>query len=207
KKYYDFPILRSPQVFINAITQSLPILLLTSLYGPISAGFYSLSRSVMNIPVQLIGKSVGDVFYPRISTAANNNENITSLIKKAVISLAIFGFVPFGIIFLIGPWIFAFIFGQEWLIAGKYARWLALWVFTIFIYQPCIRTFPVISAQGLHLIYTLLTLAVNVISLVIGFYFFTDDLISIALFSISGVIVNIILIFITLNLSQKFDER
>src|SRR5699024_1699607 len=206
KDYSDFPKLRSPQVLINASTQSIPILLLTSYFGPVSAGFYTLSRSVINMPIRLIGKSVGDVFYPRISLAANNGESLTKLIKRAVLYLSIIGIIPFGIIFIYGPGIFGFVFGQEWVTAGEYARWLSIWLFFTFIYQPCIRALPVLSAQGLHLIYTVFVFGVNNISILLGFYLFKNDLFSIAIYSVSGGIVNLILIFITLNKSNKYDE-
>lgn len=79
-KHKHFPIYRAPEVFINAVSQSLPVLMLTNFFGPVSAGFYSIGRSVLSMPSQLIGKSVGDVFYPRISEASNNGENVTNLI-------------------------------------------------------------------------------------------------------------------------------
>ena len=89
KRYRDFPLFRAPQVFLNAISQSLPVLMLTSFFGPAVAGFYSIGRTVLAIPSTLIGKSVGDVFYPRISEAAHNGENLTKLIKKATLSLGL----------------------------------------------------------------------------------------------------------------------
>src|SRR5699024_758473 len=80
-KYHDVPIYRAPAVFLNAAAQSLPTLLLTSFFGPAASGFYTIGKNVLNLPVQLIGKSVGDVFYPRISEAANQGENLTQLLK------------------------------------------------------------------------------------------------------------------------------
>lgn len=113
KNFKDFPKYRAPQVFINAISQSLPVLLLASFFGPASAGFYSIARTVLNIPVQLIGKSVGDVFYPRITEASNNKENLTLLIKKATLAMSIVGILPFGVVIMFGPWLFSFVFGEE----------------------------------------------------------------------------------------------
>lgn len=39
KEHYDFPLYRAPQVFINALSQSLPVLMLAAFFGPASAGF------------------------------------------------------------------------------------------------------------------------------------------------------------------------
>lgn len=205
-KYKDFPMYRAPQVFINAISQSLPVLLLASLFGPVSAGYYSLGRTVLNVPTQIVGKSVGDVFYSRITEASNNNENVSRLLKKSIIGLSIVGILPFGLIVLFGPWIFSLIFGEDWLLAGKYARWMALWLFSMFIYQPCIRAFPVLNLQNFHLKYTVITLIINLASLVIGSYVFSDDIVAIMLFGFSGMVLNFILIIFTLKISKKYDE-
>src|SRR5690606_8930446 len=139
---------RAPQILINAISQSMPILLLASFFGPASAGFYSIGRTVLGMPTQLIGKSVGDVFYPRIAEAANNGENITRLLTKATLALAAVGILPFGIVMIFGPWLFEFVFGGEWKIAGEYARWLALWSFFAFVNRPSVKSIPVLNLQG-----------------------------------------------------------
>lgn len=207
KKHKDFPIYRAPQVLINAISQGLPVLLFSSFFGPAAAGFYAIGRSVLGIPAQLIGKSVGDVFYPRISEAANKGENLTRLIKKATLSLAAVGLIPFGAVFLFGPWLFSFVFGAEWIVAGEYARWVALWMFCMFINQPSIKALPVLSAQAFHLKFTIITLVIHTATLVIGYYVFSSDLIAIAIFGVSGAMLYIILILITLHISKKFDGR
>lgn len=203
KEYYDFPLYRSPQVFLNATSQSLPVLLLTTFFGPASAGFYAIGRTVLSMPSTLIGKSVGDVFYPRITEAYNNNENITNLIFKATIVLAVIGIVPFGTIILFGPFLFSIVFGSEWYIAGEYARWISLWVYFMFINQPSVRSLPVLSAQGFHLKFTIVTLTVRVLALSAGYYLFNNDLLAVALFGISGAILNVILILITLKISKS----
>jgi O-antigen/teichoic acid export membrane protein len=204
KKYKDFPLYRAPEVLLNAVSQSLPILILTSFFGPASAGFYSIGRTVLAIPSQLIGKSVGDVFYPRIAEAAINGENLTRLIKKATLALAAVGILPYGIVVAFGPWLFGFVFGSEWVMAGEYARWIALWVFFMFINQPSVKALPVMSAQSFHLKFTSFSLIVRISVLAIGYYGYFNDLIAIALFGISGAVLNICLILLTVKRSRKF---
>jgi len=203
KKYKDFPLFRAPEVLLSAFSQNLPVLLLTAFFGPASAGFYTIGRSVLSLPSRLIGKAVGDVFYPHITEAANRNENITRLIARATIALIIVGIIPFGVIILFGPSLFKFIFGTSWEYAGEYARWISLLSFSIFINRPSIRSLPVLNAQGFLLAYTVIILVVQSISLVIGFYIFNSDLVAVALFGITGLILNIILIILTIKKSRK----
>ncbi|MFB5662614.1 lipopolysaccharide biosynthesis protein [Alteribacillus sp. HJP-4] len=206
-RHRDFPKYRAPEALISAVSQNLPVLMLSTFFGPAAAGFYSIGRTVLNMPTQLIGKSVGDVFYPRISEAANKGENLTYLIKKATNGLAVVAAVPFGLVFLFGPWLFSFVFGADWQDAGEYARWMALWSFFGFMNRPSVRALPVLSAQAFHLKYTIVMLVIRLGALAVGYYVFSSDLAAIALFGISGSLLNAGLILCTLNISKKFDAE
>lgn len=207
KQHRDFPLYRAPQVFLNAVSQSLPVLMLTSLFGPASAGFYSLGRRVLSMPTQLIGNSVGDVFYPRIAEAANNGENLTRMIIKATLALAAVGIIPFGIVIAFGPWLFEFVFGADWIVAGEYARWIALWTLFAFINRPSVRAIPVLNLQDRFLFYEIISLVTRVGALLLGFYLFGSDIYAIMLFSLSGVVLNAFLIFYTIKKSISFYTR
>ncbi|WP_216594795.1 lipopolysaccharide biosynthesis protein [Halomonas sp. PR-M31] len=65
-RHRDFAYYRTPQVFLNAVSQSMPVLMLAGFFGPAVAGFYSLGKMVLGVPSTLIGQSVASVFYPRI---------------------------------------------------------------------------------------------------------------------------------------------
>src|SRR5699024_8218297 len=120
KKYYDFPVYRAPQDLLNSVSDSLPVIMLTTLFSPTSAGFYTIGRTVLRLPSNLVGKAVGDVFYPRIAEASNKKENMVKLLQKATLSLAAVGIVPFGLVILFGPFLFSLVFGAEWEMAGQY---------------------------------------------------------------------------------------
>lgn len=194
KRYYDFPIYRTPQVLINAFSQSLPILMLTSFFGPTSAGFYLLGRKLLGLPVTLISNSVSNVLHPKIAMAAQKGENISRLIIKATLGLAAVGLLPFSSVFFFGPWLFGFIFGKEWTIAGEYARWLALWLFFQFINRPSVTAVPVLCLQKGLVLYELFSTGTKLFALYIGFIVFANDIAAVVLFSIFGTVAYIILI-------------
>ena len=206
KRHYDFPLYRTPQVFINAISISLPVLMLSAFFGPASAGFYMLAKKLLGLPSMLIGKSVGEVFYPRITEAFQKDENLTRLIMKATFSLVAVGFLPFIIVVVYGPTLFGFIFGSGFLTAGEYARWLSVMLFFQFINKPAIATIPVIGLQKGFIIYEVISTSSKLIALYIGFVLFEFDKVAIALFSIFGAITYIILI-IWVIYSSTIDSR
>src|SRR5699024_9902823 len=102
----------------------------------------------------------------------------------ATISLGALGFLPFGLVIIFGPLLFSFIFGEEWLKAGEYARWIALWIFFMFISQPSIKALPVLSAQAFHLKFTIFTLIIRTIALIGGYYLFSSILMAVFLYSL-----------------------
>src|SRR5699024_155019 len=188
KKHYDFPLYRAPEELISTLSQNLPVLLLTSFFGPAAAGFYSIGRTVLSMPSRLIGKAIGDVFYPRITEAKHRGEDLNKLIKKATFALAGLGVFPFGLIILFGPFLFSFVFGDEWLRAGEYARWIALFSYSTYLNQPAIKSLPVLSAQRFHLFFTIFRSLARISGMLIGLIVFKDDLIAVALFGIISMI-------------------
>ena len=206
-RYYDFPAYRAPQNFINAASQSLPILLLASLFGPAAAGFYAIGMTVMGLPSTLIGASVSDVLYPRVTEAAHRGEDITGLILRATMGLVAIGSIPFGLVVLFGPGLFEIVFGSAWTTAGEYARWLALFFFANFINKPAVAAVPVLGLQRGLLIYEFFSTGSKVVALYLGFYLFKNDLVAVALFSVFGVIAYTIMILWIVASSRRRAPR
>lgn len=204
-RHKDFPYFRAPQVAINSFSQSLPILMLASFFGPAAAGFYYLGRTVMSVPTTLIGKSVGDVFYPRITEAVHHKENLFSLILKATLALASVGFVPFVLVIAFGPWLFSFVFGAEWVTAGEYARWLALWMYFGFLNRPTVAAIAALGIQGFFLAYEVMSVLLRALALYIGFTVYSSDLMAVCLFSIAGVFLNLLLIFYVMKKCRRIS--
>ncbi|MEK6268205.1 MAG: oligosaccharide flippase family protein [Planococcus sp. (in: firmicutes)] len=203
KKYRDFPMYRAPQSLLYSFSETLPLLLLAGFFGPASAGFYSIGRTVLNVPANLINKAIGDVFYQRFTVAAQKKENLSSLLIKASLALGVVGILPFGSIMLFGPEIFVLVFGEEWIVGGEYGRWIALWLFFVLMAKPSTVALPVLSAQGFHLVYTFVMVLVWIGGLSIGAFVFDSEQITIAIFGISGALMNIVLMIMTIIISNK----
>jgi len=207
RKHYDFPMYRAPQVFINAISQSLPVLMLASFFGPAAAGFYALGKAVLGLPTQLIGKSVEDVFYPKIVEAKNNSQDLAQILLRSTKGMGVVGLIPFGVVIVEGPWLFQTLFGDEWIIAGKYAQWLSLMSYFFFIARPCVIAIPVLQMQGVLLLYELFSIALRILGLYVGYQYYGDDLNSVVGFSIAGVIIYLLLIVLVYYKSLRFNVK
>jgi O-antigen/teichoic acid export membrane protein len=203
KRHRDFPLLRTPQDLINAFSKSLPILLLAGYFGSGAAGQYSLAIAVLGMPTRLIGGSIMAVFYPRINEAIHNRENATSLIIRATAGMAVAGALPFIGIIALGGYLFGLAFGDEWRTAGQYSQWLALWLFVGFINRPSVSAIPALDLQGMLLLHEIASVILRTASLYIGFKLLQDSISAIALYSIAGVFINGLLIFIVIKVSRR----
>ena len=174
--------------------------------GPAAAGFYTLGKMVMGVPSTLVGEAVNDFFYPGITEAAHNGENLPRHIVRATGALFVIGLVPFGLLVLSGPTLFDFVFSSDWAKAGEKARWLSLWLLTAFINRPSVATIPVLSLQRGFLVYEIASVIARASAIVLGVSLFQSDLVAIALFSVVGVVLNLFLIAWVLRMAYSLER-
>lgn len=203
RRHSDFPLLRTPQNLINAFSQSLPILLLSTYFGASSAGQYAIAIAVLGIPTALIGGSVMSVFYPRINEALHKGENVKTLIIKATVGMAATGALPFMIVIFSGPFLFQLVFGDAWRDAGVYAQWLSIWIFLQFINKPAVSAIPALEIQGGLLIYEVFSTGTKILALWIGFTLYQDAVVAVAIFSLFGAAAYIWLIIWVIHRSSR----
>jgi O-antigen/teichoic acid export membrane protein len=203
KKYYDFPLYRAPQSFVGNISSRLPILLLAGFFGPVVVGFYTLGTRVIKAPSNIIAKSFGNVFYPKIAKDFNNGEDIRKILLKATTALASVGLIPFAIIIIWGPELFGFIFGDDWLMAGAYARWMSILAYFSFMGGACWKTIPVIRMQRFALFYSVITTLLSAATLYKIATLFNDDLLTIASFCVLNTVLIIFKMFWVLKKAKS----
>jgi O-antigen/teichoic acid export membrane protein len=167
---------------------------LAAYFGSASAGFYTVANLAIVIPSMILGKSVSDVFYPRVIDAKRKGEDISLIISKATLAMALIGAIPFCLVFFYGESLFGFILGDQWLLAGKYASWLSIMLFFGFINKPVVSSIPVLNLQLWFLKYEVFSTLSKIAAILLGLIFLKDDMWSIILFSISGALAYMYLI-------------
>ncbi len=203
RRHKDFPLYRAPQALFGTITNQIPVIIIANLFGPAAAGFYTLGQKVITSPSGLISESVGKVFYPWIAQAYKEGKTIRHLLIKTTLGLAGIGIVPFGIIIIFGPPLFGFIFGNEWVAAGEYARWLSVWFFFEFIRVPSLHAIPVINLQGFFLLYEIIATMIRVSTLLITANITQDDIITVAYFCGASALLTSLLVIAVILKSNK----
>lgn len=204
KRYRKFPLVQSWSQLLLALGGQLPVLLIGAFYGIEVAGVYGLAQNMINMPVNLIGQAVAQVYYAEISKYGRNNPGkIYKLSVSIIKKLFWVGLIPVAILLSFGPWLFKLVFGTEWYDAGVYARFLSILILTRFISSPVANIFNVYEKQSLQL-------TLNIIRVVLVFTaFYTSNLFklsalnSIVIYSISMTAYYAFLTIIILRIVKK----
>lgn len=207
RRHNDFPKYRAPVMLINAISQHLPTLVLAAYFGPAAAGFFALCKQALTMPTNLIGKSVADVYYPRISRAIHDREPVAAMLFKATSALGLVGMVPFALVAVFGPWLFATVFGQQWHVAGEYARWLALAEFAVFVSRPSVVAVPALSLQARFLLFEVFSTSLRLLALFGGAVWLGDALATVQAFAAASIVIYLSLVVIVMIAARRWYVR
>lgn len=168
RRYKEYPIYRAPQIVLNSIAFSAPVLFMSASFGTAAAGLYALAFNMLLVPVTLLGKSFGDVFFSEIAGKYQSGEALSPILKQAHRNLLLVGIVPFGLVALTGPQLFSLAFGQEWSVSGVYAQWIAPWLLTVLVSRPSVACIPVLGLQRFMLIHEAVLLVLKLAAIYTG---------------------------------------
>ncbi len=192
KRYKKFPLLSMPSAFCNTFSNQLPILLLESFFSSAIGGFYSLANKIINMPLSLIGNSIAQVFFQEISKSTEDKEKMRQLTSSVFKKLLLLGLLPFSILTFFGDYLFSFVFGQEWLIAGYYVQLLSPWFFVVFLISPISLLAISLEKQKQLLIFDVVTIVCRLLAIISGAYFFQSGVASVFLFGLISFILWIV---------------
>lgn len=166
-KYKKFPFFLLPSIFLEIANVNLINILVSSFFSITTLGFFSITERVLTIPSRIIGQSIKQVYYQKASEEYNDFGStykifITTLKNIVIVIIPIFIFI----FFVIEP-LFAFVFGEEWRIAGSYAKILIPFFLIRFIYTPLSSTLNIHQKQQYGLFMNLIVL----LSTFLIFYF------------------------------------
>jgi lipopolysaccharide exporter len=207
RKYSDFPRYQSIAQFLSSLSQNLPYLMFSVLFSPQMAGFYMLTARVLHAPSTLIAKSTKEVYYQRAAEIYSKGESIREIFRKTTLGLAKLGVLPFLLIGVISPFLFAFVFGAEWETSGQYAQIIVAWTLLGFINPPATATIYILGLQKFSLKYELLMVVFRILSIYLSFLFFKNDVITVISYTIVGLSFNAYLILYVYKMTGKDVKR
>ena len=208
KRHREFPIYAVPSSALNIAATLVPIPLIAQFYGETNAGQFSLMFQTLSVPLSLIVASVGDAFHGHLTRYAEiSAERILPFFVRTSIYLFLLGIVPSGILYFFGSSLFAFVFGDTWLLAGMMASIIVPRVLFQLAVSPVSRVVFVLKGQKLKFVYDGIAAIVSVGSLYGGKMLGLSMLDSLRVFTLGHVgayvIYYIILLYLVLNAEAR----
>lgn len=162
KRYKDFPKYSMWAIFANTLSQNLTNILISAFYSIGTLGFYSLVQRVLGMPSSLIGDSIGQVFFQQATKEKQQTGKAVKTFNATVKKLIIIGLPAFGILFFIVEDLFAFVFGEEWRIAGTYAQIVIPLFFIRFVVATVSAIDTIMERQNIYLLFNIVLLVTGV---------------------------------------------
>ncbi len=179
KRYKDFPKFSMWAILANSLSQNLTNILISSFYSVTTLGLYSLVQRILGIPSSIIGGAIGQVFFQEAADEKQKTGSAINSFNSTVKKLVIVGLPIFGILYFVVEDLFAFVFGEEWRIAGTYAQIVIPLFFIRFVSSTVSVVLSVFEKQRNELLINFFLIAIS-LSLVLFFrnfvnflYFFT----------------------------------
>lgn len=169
KKYSDFPKYSLPTGLLDVVSMNAPLLFISKFYETSTVGYYSFTYRLLQVPMSIIGSSISQVFYQRFSELQGNSFEQKKLLIATWKKLFFIGFLPFATLLFKGPDIFGYIFGRNWIEAGRFASILSVMLFFVFISSPTSSAFTVLRMQKKALYFGIYVLIARPTALFIGY--------------------------------------
>jgi len=197
-QYKDFPKFQAPHAFIHTVSSNMPVYLFSTFFGATTVGFYSLSLRIVFTPFMILSGASAQVYNQKLSEVYNAKGDSYTLTISLLQSLLKKIIVPFLIIIIYAPEIFAFIFGEAWREAGVYTQILSSYLILNILVSTISFIPSLVNQQKKAFIVGLILMVLSISAICIG-AFFDDIYLSLSLFTISNSIILIYNAFWMIN--------
>lgn len=186
-RYKKFPLYESWSGLLNVASWQLPSFLLAAYFSTTVVGFYSIGFRLIQMPMDLVGGAIQQVFFQRASDAQKHGS--LSVLTEGVFGVLLkIGLYPMLLLSMVGEDLFVLVFGSAWGEAGFYTQLLSVWALIWFITSPLSTIYMVQEKQGFGLKINIANFVTRLLALVAG-GMLGSARIAILLFAISGIAV------------------
>lgn len=136
RRYIDHPKYLVVSHGVSSVYAQIPIFFISKFYSLIGTGHVSFASRMVSLPSALVANAIGDVFRQRAAEDFIKYGKFDSVFIKTLGRTALLGLPFFFVFFFFSEHIFALMFGENWRVAGRYARILAVSSYFAFVFTP-----------------------------------------------------------------------
>ena len=209
KDFAIYPKYVTTNSIINNLSMQVPIYFIAAFYSVDKVGLFSLSLSLITIPVYLFGTSVGSVFLPKISAIIDEIDLRNKTVKELYHKIFYPGLFGLFLLAFALKLLLPFILGESWSGTSQLAALIAISFAFSLVSQPLANTYRLMHFENANLVLTIIFLSLKVIVLWIAANY-GDLYIAVFAYLMVGLIHNatqVFVLFVKLNISSKFIIR
>lgn len=176
-----------------------------SFYPKTQLGQFNLANRIFEAPSTLIGNTFSAVYYQ--TTAQRSEEDRRRLFIKSLKALLLLFAPPILLASFFAPTLFQIIFGEAWHEAGTIAQWLGPLALLRLIFSSQASLFLVQRELNIELMIAALMFVAQIISFIIGHWFYQSLYMSIVFMSFSGCVVYLLALFMIHSILPGAKEK
>jgi len=159
KKYIKFPLIDTPSMFVNTISNEMPIFLLTIFHTPEKIGFYAVAFRLLRAPFSVLGSSFSEAYFQKGSEIYNSSKSdLTPFFLSTIKKLIVIGLIPCLVVISFANKLVELYLGAEWIEVARIMQILTIWLFFEFIYNPISTSFLITKRLEILFILNILLL-------------------------------------------------
>lgn len=197
----------TPSNFVNNLINQTPIFLLQKFGGTAYVGSYNFTQRLLGMPQLFLSSAIVEVFKQKATAAYNEMGNCRTIFIKTAKALSLLAILPFALIILFSPPVFAFLFGEEWRMAGTFAQFLGILFFFRFIISPLSYMYYIASKFKEDFFIHILFLVMTTLSFYLGDLFVSNKKYLILIYSIAYSSVYLIYFLRSYKFSRGINKR
>lgn len=202
-KYKHFPKYGVISSLIGSISKNSIVIFVKYFFGDVNAGYYTLSTRILNASASVYQSSQAQVFLQQASHL--DNASLRIYIKKIVWFGFLLGVIPVILLLIFGQQIFGFMFGPQWIMAGKMTQCLVLWFFSVAIISPVGLLLDIKQKLRFEAGWNTLLLILR-ISAILIFALLNDLYLMLVTLSAIGISMNVLLLYYVLKLTNDHTD-
>lgn len=142
RRFWRFPVLVTPSAALNILGTLLPLFILGAWFGADTAGQFGIAQQVVAVPAALLGVAISQVFMGEFSSRyrAGNRDNRSGYLAATKRLSLVAAPITLGLL-LLSPWVFPFVFGDQWSEAGLFAQAMSISTGVGFVVSPLSQVF------------------------------------------------------------------
>jgi len=205
-KYKGLLFFSTPSEFMNSLINQSPVFFLQKFAGISAVGNFNFSTRLLGMPQTLLSTAIVEIFRQKATVEYNKSENCRPIFVKTLKALTLISALPFLVIFVFSPDIFAWAFGEQWREAGVIAQILGILYLFRFIISPLTYVYTIAKHYREDFVMHIVLLLVTVGSFYLANLWNGDGKQMVLIYSLSYSAVYLIYLSRSYQLSKRYER-